>query len=70
MKVKMLETQAGSVDGINVVNYKKDQEYDLEGDLLNVFLNKLKAAEPVEEVKMVEVPSNKAVKVEKEEKEE
>ena len=60
MKVKMLKTTKGSVNGISVQVYKQDETYELEGDLLNVFLD-IKAAVPFEEEKMVTVPSNKAV---------
>lgn len=63
MKVKILKTTPGSIDGIHVENYKKDEVYELEGSLLDVFF-KMKVAEPVTEVKMVEVTSNKAVKPE------
>ena len=46
MKICMLKTQNGSPNGIRVVTYKKDVEYDIPDSLANVFI-KMKVAEIV-----------------------
>lgn len=38
MKVRMLRTQKGSPDGIQVFSYEAGQKYDLPDDLAGVFL--------------------------------
>ena len=58
MKVKMLKTQRGSVDGIHVQAYTAGTEYELSGNLLKVFLDNKWASEVVE-AKAQSVPENK-----------
>ena len=65
MKIKMLKTQRGSVDGIHVQSYTIGAEYELSGKLLKIFLDNKWALEVVEakaekiEVKSESVPENK-----------
>lgn len=70
MLAKMKKTQAGSTNGIKIINYQAGQEYDLPEDLYDVFVNQMKIAEPVavQEEKMVTPPENKAEKPEKDKK--
>ena len=58
MKIKMLKTQRGSVDGIHSQFYTAGTEYELSGSLLKVFLDNKWASEIVEE-KSESVPENK-----------
>lgn len=71
MKIRMLSTAPGSVDGIRVVRYRADQEYDLgetEGalDLAAAFVaSKLavragedQAASPVAPLTTIEAPAD------------
>lgn len=44
-KVKMLGTEKGSPDGINVRTYEKDKTYDLPKSLADVFLNGMECCE-------------------------
>ena len=58
MKIKMLKTQRGSVDGIHSQAYEIGKEYELSGNLLKVFLDNKWASEVVE-AKAQSVPENK-----------
>ena len=49
VKVKMKVTQKGSPDGIQVVEYEKDEVYTLPDSLAEVFLDELEVAEVFEE---------------------
>ena len=67
MLVKMKKSERGSPNGIKVVYYQAEQEYDIPESLYDVFVNKMKIAEsvdPAQEEKMVTPPSNKAVETE------
>ena len=70
MLAKMKETQFGSPNGITKVKYEKGQTYDLPESLFNVFVKQMKMADPIieEEKKMVTVPENKGLGIEKEDK--
>jgi hypothetical protein len=59
MKIKMLRTQRGSVDGIHSQAYTEGTEYELSGKLLNIFLVNKWAVEVKAEVKAVEVKPEK-----------
>ena len=72
MKIKMLKSQSGSNDGIEVRLYEEGQQYDVGEDLGNVFL-KMKVCEIIKEEdiekkkKMVgEAPGEKKKKMIKE----
>ena len=56
MKIKMLKTQRGSVDGIHSKAYEIGTEHELSGKLLKIFLDNKWASE-VKEVEKVEVKS-------------
>ena len=47
MKLRMVMTKRGSIDGIHIQTYYQGEEYDLPPDLAHAFLS-LKCAEPVE----------------------
>lgn len=70
MIVKMKQTQKGSPNGIDVVTYEKDQEYEINGRLADIFVNEIKVAVKVADFKeksvkpainkaMDETPKNK-----------
>ena len=64
MKIKMLKTQRGSVDGIHSKAYEIGTEHELSGKLLKIFLDNKWASEVVE-VKSQSVPENKKEKRDK-----
>ncbi len=48
MKIKMLKTIPGSIDGITVQEFIEGEEYDIEGPLLDAFM-RMKVCEKVKE---------------------
>jgi hypothetical protein len=66
-KVRMLVNTLGSNNGLNVSNYIKGEEYDIGDELADSFLS-MKVCELATEKKAVQIPENKAVKVEEDKK--
>jgi len=70
MRIKMLSDKKGSPDGLRVVEYKKDQVYDMPNELAIVFIDQLKVAEKhsreevltpetlIDDPKPIETPEN------------
>ena len=70
--IKMLQLSAGSPNGIAIVKYEQGQEYEINDELADVFVNQMKVAVFVQEEEVVqpviveqkaisEAPSNKAI---------
>ena len=49
MKAKMIKSEYGSPNGIEVNLYKKGEIYDLNKDLVRVFVDEMKIATPIED---------------------
>lgn len=62
MKIKMKKTDFGSPDGITVLKYFINKEYDIPDALAKSFVEHLKIAEYAEEKKMEKTaPDNKSI---------
>jgi len=48
VRVLMTKTKDGSMDGVTVLTFEKDVEYDLNSDLAEVFVDELEVATIVE----------------------
>lgn len=59
MKIKMKTTMSGSPNGIKVNKYNKDESYDVNENLANVFL-KMGAAEIISSEKKEKIVEKKA----------
>lgn len=68
MLVRMLRDDRGSPDGRAIVQYKKDQEYDIPDPLAEVFVEQLRSAVKVlpktETASLISAPENASVSVE------
>lgn len=68
MLIRMLRDDRGSPDGRAVIQYKKDQEYDIPDPLAIVFIEQLRSAVKVlpktEIASLVSAPENASVSVE------
>lgn len=71
VKIRMKKTEFGSPDGITIVKYEVDNNYDIPESLAESFVKQLKVAEYVEENKMEKTaPDNKAITGKQKKKEE
>ncbi len=68
--IKMLYTCPGSPNGIAIVKYEQGQEYEINDELADIFVNQMKVAvfvqeeveQPIVEQKAIpEAPINKAI---------
>jgi hypothetical protein len=49
VRVLMIKTEKGSMDGVTVLEFEKGVEYDLNSDLAEVFVDELEVATIVED---------------------
>lgn len=66
MIIKMLKSTHGSPNGISIVHYEKDNEYNIPDKLADIFINQMRVAikvelVPVKEKAIQASPQNKAI---------